>query len=201
MKNRRSFSTTLLAVRLVAAGCLFAMATAHAQWAQEPSAVFGVRLGATIEALPVCPPMPQVGYYEVKPTVLCYAPSTYFPGRGDLWGTPDLGFSYHATLNTFEGRVSEIFFNTDHDQFDKAIAVLTERYGRPTETEPGEVVARNGARLTSQTVRWRGQRTSLIAVERVGRIDASTVMFQDNALAARKAAAAASKARDGAAKL
>lgn len=177
---------------------------AAAQWPMEPRVVMGIPIGAPLAeaGLPQCPPMPDRGFYDQPPDRLCVLPNRYFPGRtADIFGAPNLGFTYQASVSLQNGRIKALTLVTKQDQFGKAIAVLTERYGQPSSVDVGEVVTRMGARLSNRTVSWKGTATSLTAIERVGRIDESYIQFSDNALLNEAASTDADKNKAAASKL
>jgi hypothetical protein len=71
-----------------------------------------------------------------------------------------------------------------HDDYEKFKAILITRYGVPAATEAGTVTSNAGAVLPSETLRWFGKTASLIVIERLRRIDKSSVTFFHNTLAA-----------------
>lgn len=181
-----------------------AAAQSAKKWSQEPRAVFGIPLGATLAetGLADCPPMPSQGFYETQPTTLCLFNDSFMPNTfRTIYGGPDLGFSYRASVAIYSDRIMSFLLATGQNQFDKAIAVLTSRYGEPTKIEVGEVVTGAGARLTSRTVMWVGEKTQITATEGVGKIDQSYINFSDSALTQAKALESATKARDAGSKL
>lgn len=181
-----------------------ASAALAGEWDREPERVFGIPLGVTVAetGLPDCPEMPTKGFYDKEPSHLCFLKSRYFPDKiGDLHGTPDLGFAYGASFGFHQGRIATLSLSLNQDQFERAKAVLLERYGPPTTSETKEVVAGSGARLGSQELSWKGRKLSITAIERVGRVDTSYIQFSDNATLAAQGRQQGNRTRDAASKL
>jgi hypothetical protein len=166
------------------------------RWEQEPSAVLGVLLGASLESLQ----LPECS--QNRPSALCIAPKDWeSQWLRRLYGTPDLGVPYAAWIATYDGKVRSLTLSLRRVEFPKMKAMLIERYGRPTKAEAIGVTTYGGANLDAELLIWAGENTTIVALERAGTIDESSVEFQSNAVEAAKRAAEAAATKNGASKL
>jgi hypothetical protein len=189
--------------KLLFAICATLSMGANAQtWAKEPDTIFGIKLGVPVAslALPTCPPKKGL-FPDPLPTELCILPYEYSSDKFSyLFGTPDLGVRYTATLVLFEGEVRGLLLSLDQSKFEMMKAILIERYGKPTEVKILEVTTGAGAKFSSQEIRWKGKNINITATERVVTIDESSVIFTDKMIAGKEDAAQESKKKGAALK-
>jgi hypothetical protein len=168
-------------LRTLRLGALIAVSNTALAW-PEPETVLGIPLGATLAAVRACTPKEAAIMLSDS---LCVEASQHRVKR--VLGSADLGLSTYATdVLEHEGRVLAVTRTIGHTDWLKLKAVLVERFGQPTSSETGSVVTGGGARLSSETLLWKGQRVEIVASERLGRIDRSSVTFADVALMERQ---------------
>lgn len=143
---------------------------AVADWVREPETVLGFNIGAPFDAaqFPACAP-------GTKQACLIQVDS--IPGRFVFRNAPDLGFWYEASLDVQKGRLMKISFMIDSSSFDRALAVLVERYGPATSARENEFITMAGGHLPSREAAWTGKRVQLTMVERHVRADAGRIIF------------------------
>ncbi|AKJ28774.1 hypothetical protein [Caldimonas brevitalea] len=186
---------------LCAAGLLLAGAAVATEWAEEPAAVLGVRLGARVDQLdlPSCPP-PAPGGGASRG--LCLQRNGPYADRiMGLQGLPDLGLPYSASIHLHEGAVEAVGIEARQADWARLKAILVERYGPATKETVGPVTTGSGAVISSQTLQWAGSATTIVAIERAGRAGTSYVKFSDAGISAKKAATQANTVRDAAGQL
>ncbi len=176
--------TSLFALRISA--LLFGMMhtfqahAAEAVWPSEPRAVFGVALGQALDpaAVPPCPEGDTLRGLAQRSKGLCATVVDVLEGV-QLRNTPDVGFIHTTAMTMVGGKVMQIALNFQNFQFDRAIAVLTAKYGAPMEEKTDSFKTRGGGTFSSRTLTWTGRETLLIAMERTGHLDAAQVAFID----------------------
>lgn len=190
--------------KLFFATCVALSIGAYAQtWTREPDTILGIKLGVPVAslALPTCPPRKGL-FPDPLPTELCILPYEYSSENkySYLFGTPDLGLSYTATLFLFENEVLGLLLRLDQSKFEMMKAILIERYGKPTKIETLEVTTGAGAKFSSQEVIWEGKKINITAIEREVDFDKSSVKFTDQLLAGKVNAVNESKKKGAALK-
>jgi len=153
------------------------------EWTQEPTSVIGIKLGAPLSesGIPTCPK--YVSGSWTPPKDVCvdedgYSPDKYRKVEGLPW--PDIAMTGSVFL--LDGKVQSLYLDLRHDDYQRFKEILISRYGPPTETEASPVTSMGGAVVDAETLSWSGKATTIVLVERAGRIDRSVVSFNDNAL-------------------
>jgi hypothetical protein len=162
--------------------------------AQTDARVFGIELGGPLNALPACAK-------EFSPPPPCQSPNKYFPDKPVLYGLPDIGVGPGASLRLDGDRIGGIDLTFEQYSFAKMAAILRERYGPPTSTQDMPVRTRSGANFSNQVLEWRGSKMTITAIERVGDITTSNVVFMENGYAAKLATEREQKTKGAASKL
>lgn len=187
-------------IRLAGACAVFAAVSAHAQWAREPDAVLGVRLGQplAVQTLPPCP----AKAYESPVTCLTTqaSPLPGYPPMRSIGGHP-FGYVSMSLKVDDSGMVNEIQAGMDQARFAEFKTVLIERYGQPTSTQHTTVQNGLGATFDAQILQWIGSRMSIIAMERPAQVNQSVVTFSDNAYLLQRTGAAQGRVKSDASKL
>jgi hypothetical protein len=170
-----------------------------APWAQEPRTVFGIELGANFDALniPDCPS----SINKPPATQICIAGGGIGPVF-ELGHLPDFGFNYRAHIITAQdASITAIRITAPNAHWNALVEVLRERYGAPSKTSTTKVTNMAGAAFDVAELLWVGSRTTIMAVERSGRVDECTVDFNDMAAVSRQDAAKRQRAKESAGKL
>jgi hypothetical protein len=189
---------------VVGAATLLSMHVALAAgqpWKQEPTTVMSIELGGPWEVLDGhhCPNQRGDGQ-EV-----CWGSATYagLPAGQvvhSMHNLPDLGFPYEASILTADDRIASLSLSLDRRDFDKAVRILAERYGKPHRTAAGTFANGTGAVLPVRVVAWEGRRVRIIAQERV-RLDRSSIIFESIEIAGSEDAKAGANEKAAASKL
>lgn len=156
---------------------------ALAQWAQEPTAVFGIELGKP-HTQPACGPAYFAGPQCVR--------ASFSPDYASIENTPKLPFDYMASLSMYNGSVSSVALTGKNNEWPSVKETLTQRYGKPASVDVSTVKSGAGATFTSETLAWAGAEVTIAAIQRSGRVDEWLAVIQHNQTeSARQAAKAA----------
>jgi hypothetical protein len=77
----------------------------------------------------------------------------------------------HLQAIQVDNRLTFASMTVNHDSFGDLLAILMERYGRPTHEYMTEVQTTMGAKFTSRNLRWVGKKIKIELNERSGRVD------------------------------
>lgn len=162
----------------VAAACLIAL-SANAQkkplWPKEPTALFGVPMGAKLENERISECGGVKADPEKNPVAVC-AMSRPSYGGVMIAGFPVDVFS-DGFINREDEVVTSIMLNGKHTSYASIRALLVERYGKPQKTTVEKLQNKMGAVFSSEVLYWFGSKVSLTLHERNGTIDKTTAMF------------------------
>lgn len=149
-------------------------------WAAEPTSVFGIKLGMHIteSGLSACPP----NAYKIKLSEPCYETFQLSNTHLKINGLPEMSFPLSATATLVDSTIESIVFSLSHDNFDKFVSILKEKYGPIHQTHSSIVTTKSGGKFSNSTHEWIGKSTSIRALERSGSIDESFVVFSNNEL-------------------
>ena len=151
--------------------------TQSAQWASEPSSVFGIKLGQPLlgEAIPPCGGI--VGN-EVDPAITVCA--MYRPS---LHGVSIAGFPIAEFQSGFvilsEDIVTSILIEARRSDYNAVKRVLIERYGKPTSISNEVKQNRVGGKFNSEEYLWVGKNVTLQLDEIGDKVDQTKVFFYD----------------------
>lgn len=176
-------------MRLLLAGVVVA-ATGGAGPVEDPAVVIGVQLGRPLAAqsTPACPP----GARHSRLPTPCLDRAV--PLRGEealvpIWNPPPLAFDYSADVIAWRGVAAAVTMTVPARQFDRAVASLTERFGRPSAEEAHQVTTLGGAVLQSRVITWTAGPLMARATERADRADEAVVTVEHRETAAAMRAA------------
>ncbi|TKS54375.1 hypothetical protein E4582_06055 [Luteimonas yindakuii] len=148
------------------------------RWQSEPTAVFGVELGAPLsEDIPTCPP---IDYRNYRPRdSFCKESSPYSEGslaivRFDKIPMGNILSTIEAF--TYDGVVGAIHASSPHGNYQQFRAVLIERYGQPTSIKTDTVRTKAGVDWTSEVLTWSGTNVTIQLHERYDTVTASTMV-------------------------
>jgi hypothetical protein len=184
---------------LLAAGTCF---TASAQtWKKEPASVFGLKLGAPIQAsgIPFCETGPRSSSNQAD---LCIepGPGLYADRIATLKALP-IEVAESASIMLEGGLISSLHIDISHDNYGKFRGILIERYGNPTKVSSSTVTSNGGVTLPAETMEWVGRNNTLYLFERYGHIDKSTAIFRNNELTRKTAQRIIEKQKESASKM
>lgn len=149
----------LLIAALMAAGTAYAAKPAQKTWAQEPNSFLGLSFNSSsILSLPECTP----GIYGFQQERLCREKpfeSVYYT----IEGKPKIGLSYnyHVMAKVAGSQVETFLLTGNTNDFDKAVEIFTEKYGKPSSSSAPEVKTKAGASFTNDTLIWDGARVRI----------------------------------------
>ncbi|MDE1139552.1 MAG: hypothetical protein PW999_07825 [Paraburkholderia tropica] len=152
----------------------------QAPWAQEPDGFLGIKFGQPFPDAATLPDCPKDNFNltNYAPGFLCfegYGRTSY----GNLWGLPNLGFGYTVKVMIDKGMVTSFIVETPSDNFAALAKVLTQRYGAPRSQESGRVQSKAGAEFDNTTLKWSGQRVTIDAEMRSGKVDTAQAYISD----------------------
>lgn len=153
-------------------------AAGASEWAQEPTEIIGIKLGAPL-SLPPCAERRPFDRDWRPPSSLCAVRTGVYDDRVQtLEGLPwnDIGIS--GSVGLYGGNVSYVMFTVGHDYYQRFKEMLISKYGQPHEIIPKAVTSRAGAVLSSEQLVWKGRDVEIVSLEREGRIDTAVVMVQ-----------------------
>lgn len=175
---------TYFAAALIALCSSTSFAQKAPTWTKEPTAVFGITLGAPLgnEAISECG---GVKAETVSPSIAVCAMNR--PGYGDISiaGFPVAEFD-GGLLRREDGIVTGLYIHGKHSSYHQIKTLLLERYGKPTAVTTETVQNGMGASFKSELAMWNGKNVTLILKERSGEIDRTGVHFSHNLTAVKK---------------
>lgn len=196
MNKLRAISGCIACVLAMAGPSPWAQKPAKPAWAQEPTSVLGLELGAAVDhySLPACkdqpPDPPKYGF------CVTFA-SNLNAGIGGI-AVP----AFDSGVIEMQGDIpTSVGLFAAHKNFERVKAVLIERYGRPTRASVSTLQNMAGATFQSQTLEWVGARVSLTLVERAGKVDQTAAVFRYLPAAQKDKAREASEVKSSAGKL
>lgn len=151
-----------------------ASSSVFGQWAQEPTSVLGITLGAPSSSIPLCPPPAPPAYN--RHAFLCYEPLSVTKKSAIVSGGIDLSVATSAYVAFVDGSIASVSIVTERANYDRLRSLLVERYG-PAHKAIASSVATNYGVLTSNDLSWSGTKTSIVLRERSERIDRSGAYF------------------------
>lgn len=166
----------ILGCALLVAGAASAQKTkapppAPKAWAAEPTKFFGIRLGAEIKQT-------DIGNCGMSSTQADPDITVCATGGNDKIITisrfPIAEFE-SGYVGLVDGTVSVVKARLAQRNFQKARALLVERYGQPTMVNAGTVQNAMGASFSNEELTWVGVNVTLFVRERDGKIDQSGV--------------------------
>lgn len=163
---------------VMASGLALASSFAMGQWAQEPTEVFGIKLGQPVEmsGLKKCPAYSRDAGYG---TELCI--SEYSRGANlSLINLPLREAGARGSIKLFGGVVASVMLSMDHKDYARMRELLVTRYGQPTVVKTDRLVSGAGAVVSGETASWVGSKNTLTLMERVGTINESAAAFSNN---------------------
>lgn len=153
----------MLIAALMAAGTAYAAKPVQKTWALEPTSFLGLSFNSSsILSLPECKP----GLYGFQQEQLCREKpyDSYYA----IEGKPKIGlaYNYDVIAKVAGSQVESFLLSGNTKDFDKAVAIFTEKYGKPTSTSAPEVKTKAGASFANDTLVWDGSRVR-ITLERL----------------------------------
>ncbi len=160
------------------------------KWAQEPSTVLGIELGAPLSgAIPVCQPLGGdaevvIGY---RPSGGSSTPRSMCRVQPDAYSVADVVqfryFPLRDLLSSVEaymhqGVVSRVQAELPNYNYPELRAVLIERYGQPTSTETLVVRTNAGAEWSSELLTWSGATVTIQLREMFDTIEKSAMFVR-----------------------
>lgn len=168
-------------------------------WAKEPTAVFGITLGAVLtnEAISECG---GVKAETVAPAIAACAMAR--PGYGDILvaGLPVQEFE-GGLIRREDDVVTGIYLHGKHSDYHQIKTVLLARYGRPSAIRSETLKNGMGATFTSELSMWNGKNVTLVLKERSGEINNTGVHFSHNATAVKNMLEREKALKDSASKM
>lgn len=181
-------------LRIVALALYVGSAVAGEGWPLEPKSFLGVELGVPYRhgTLPDCPEAKQQAHQ------LCV--HGFFGRLAELHAIPIPDVD-EGHIHLWDGDVVSVSLSFPAENHNDMRKLLEMRYGKPTSSQPSEVVTAAGVSVPSRTTSWSGKNVSILLLQRGARIDRGSIVVTSEPVAAAERQARETALREAASKL